>query len=160
APYERLHTYGYEAIPQLAAALGEKSLTRSIDRFSSTGSSIGYRVCTIGEFVDTLLTGVAGRGFDPGEPVWGHAARIGALQDPPRMEAMQKAALEWHEQLVTKGEQACIVEAIREGGPHWNSLARHLGQKDPDAACAALLESAVKANDENQCSISNIFRWM
>lgn len=160
SPYERLKPYGYEAIPQLAAALSDKSLTRTLDRASGTDSSIGYRVCTVGEFVDGLLTGVAGRGFDPGEPIWGHSERIAAMQDTTRIKAIQEAALDWHQQLVTKGERACIIETIQAGGPHCASLASHLAQKEPDVACEALLVAARQADDEDQFAFSNVFRWI
>jgi hypothetical protein len=160
APFERLLTYGYEAIPQLAAALADKSLCRSIERLTRDESKLGLRVRTIGEIVEPLLNRVAGRHFDPAAPIWSQSKRRAAMQDAARIEAMQNAALAWHKQLVTKGEKACIIETIREGGPHCAHLALHLAPKDPDAACDALLEAARKADDEHQFCYSNLLGWI
>ena len=138
SPGHRLLTYGYDAIPQLAAALGDERLTRSVGCHRSFYFS--HRVLTVGDAAEQLLERIASRSFDTADRSESPAAQAAAVR---------QNALAWHAELTAKGERACLVEAVERAVGPSVSVARRLVEKYPDAACSAILTALSKTNDED-----------
>jgi hypothetical protein len=139
SPGHRLLAYGYDAIPQLAAALSDQRLTRSVEYHRSFYFS--HHVLTIGDAAEQILEHIASRRFDTAERYESKAERIAN---------MQKSALAWHAQVMTKGERLCLIEAVERGDDTALELADRLLEKYPDEACSAILVAIPWAKDEHR----------
>jgi hypothetical protein len=136
SPGHRLVEFGYDAMPQLAAALGDERLTRSVGFHRNFYFS--HHVLTVGDAAEQLLEHIASRDFDSSGNNESQAARVAA---------MQRSALVWHAELSAKGEQAVLVEAIERADRNSVSLAHRLMKKHPDAACTAILSALGKVEN-------------
>lgn len=123
SPGHRLLAYGYDAVPQLAAALNDQRLTRSIGYHRDFYFS--HTVLTVGAAAKQILERITGRDFDT-----------------------QEDALAWHRELMSKGERVCLAEAVRRGDRTSVDLATRLVEKYPDDGCSALLTAIAAADDE------------
>lgn len=144
SPGHRLVEFGYDAILQLAAALSDQRLTRSVEFHRNFYFS--HTVLTVGDAAEQILEHIAGRSFDPAERYEDKTKRLAEVRDQ---------ALAWHAALLDKGERACWIEAVERGDRTSLSLAYRLVKKYPQAACAAILR-AVSAADDPYCRMSLI----
>ena len=137
SPGHRLVAYGYDAIPQLADALADERLTRSVGYHRNFYFS--HSVLTVGSAAEQLLEHIASRRFDAGDEQEDGTASVTAKRD---------SVLAWHAELMAKGERACLVEAVERADEHSVSVARRLVEEYPDAACSAILTALRKVENE------------
>lgn len=138
SPGHQLLAYGYDAVPQLAAALRDQRLTRSIGYHRSFYFS--HAVLTVGDAAEQILHRIAGRGFDTDDRDESEEARIAAVQ---------KKALAWHVELMAKGERLCLVGAVQRGDRTSVDLATRLVEKYPDDGCSAILAAIPVAQEDD-----------
>jgi hypothetical protein len=131
--------YGYDAIPQLAAALDDQRLTRSVGFWRVHFFS--HKVLTVGDAAEQILNEIAGRRFDPAERYENQEARIADVRTN---------ALAWHAQLLSKGERPCLIEAVEQGDRTSVELAHRLLEKYPDDACLAILSAISRAEEDHR----------
>jgi hypothetical protein len=128
SPGHKLVEYGYAAIPQLAAALDDERLTRSVGFHRDFYFS--HTVLTVGDAAEQILHRIAGRRFDDDQS--------------PR-----DSALAWHAELMAKGERQALIEAVERGDETSVALARRLLKMHPDEACSAILAGISRGSDDH-----------
>jgi hypothetical protein len=134
---ERLDNRGYEAVPQLIAALADKRLSRMV--------YLDYRdvhVLTIGDAAAEILSRIACREFGEG---------LSPLSDPThdesRLADFKKEAEAWYAEASRKGEKRMLIEATEKGDDDCLASARRLAEKYPDAAVNTIANGIGNADD-------------
>jgi hypothetical protein len=134
-PVDRLVDLGQEAVPQLIAALDDRSFTRSLDSRSMEGSGGDLRV---GAIAQIILEHMSGRYFDAGEPDNGKLVKG----------TTREQAEAWWEEVQKKGEKQTLIDTVVSGGEWGSNAARRLVEKYPDAAIQAI-EAGCNATPED-----------
>lgn len=114
-PVDHLIDLGPQAIPQLIAALEDRSFTRSFQQsFNALFPPWDLRVCDLAE---RALEHISGR----------------IVRDVNRQQAEA-----WWSDVQAQGEKAVLIHATEAGGANGAEAARRLVEKYPDAALAAV----------------------
>lgn len=130
-PGHKLIEIGYDAVPQLIAALDDERLCRV-----AHGRHVPDSVLTVGNCAYRIIWLIAGRSF------WESPPDKPEETDRQRMEAW--CAEVWH-----KGEKQYLLDAVARGDDAGASLAQQLLAKYPQDALAALLAGAKRAADSD-----------
>jgi len=139
SPGHQLLAFGYDAVPQVAAALSDERLSRSVGYHRNFYFS--HTVLTVGDAAKQILERIASRRFDDGKEYDCKAART---------EAIRKAVLAWHSELLAKGERAYLIEAVERGDETSVDLAHRLLEKYPDEGCLAIVVAIPRTKDAYQ----------
>ena len=131
-PAHQLVRLGYAAVPQLIAALDDKTLSRSV----SHGMVISQQtVLTVGDCAKAILERIAGTSF----PEARTSSDLSSGADRP---ATRKAVESWWAASQEKGEKQVLIEAITSAGPDAPAEAEILCQRYPEIAASTIIRGA------------------
>lgn len=128
-PGHKLIEIGYDAVPQLIAALDDERLCRV-----AHGRHVPDSVLTVGNCAYRIIWLIAGRSF------WESPPDKPEETDRQRMEA-------WYAEVRRKGEKQYLLDAVALGDDAGADLAARLVAKYPNDALPALLAGAKRAAD-------------
>ena len=133
----RLEKFGYDAVPQLIAALGDKRLSRTAE-YSGQQAYID----TVGDIAAVILSQISCRNF---------GGNLSPLSDPThdesRLADIKKEAEAWYAEANRKGEKRMLTEATEKGDDDCLVSALRLAQKYHDAAVNAIANGIGNATD-------------
>jgi hypothetical protein len=147
SPAHRLVNMGYQAIPQLIAALGDRHFTRSVccpdgvawKHQLSLADYASRGVIRVGECADSIIGRIARRSFNTPDNANGDA-------NEDDIGRRRKAAIQgWYADLQSKGEKRLLIEAAGRGDDNSPSQGELLLQKYPQEALPALIRGARQA---------------
>ncbi len=136
-PAHQLVRIGYPAVPQLIAALDDRTFTRSIGYHRNFYFS--HTVLTVGDCAVAILDSIAGRTFDPRKTTSSYLSKDGDVAQ------VRKDVEAWWAEVQTKGEKQMLVEATERGNSP--GQARLLWQRYPEVAPDATIKG-VRASKE------------
>ncbi len=130
----QLARLGQAAVPQLAAALGDGTFSRSVGYHRDFYFS--HLVLTVGDCALQILERIAGRSFSERRTTASYLSKDGDL-------AATRAAVEsWRRSIGTAGERQVLISAVSMGGDDAPGQARILVARYPEDASAALMAGA------------------
>jgi beta-lactamase regulating signal transducer with metallopeptidase domain len=132
-PAHLLRRIGYPAVPQLIAAIGDPTLSRTVGYYRQFVFS--HNVLTVGDCAVDILNDIAGKRFC-----------VGYLSRDTNTTAVEKVRQDvkaWWSAIQTKGEKQVLIEAAEAGDDY--GQAQMLWEKYPDVAPDALIRG-VKAS--------------
>jgi hypothetical protein len=138
-PAHQLVNLGYDAVPELIKALGDKRFTRAVGY--GRNFFFSHRVLTVGECAQTILERISGLSLR--EPIYSKDIQT---KDMPEAEKVKAEAKAWYAELRTKGEKQWLIEIVRRG--KHRELATRLREKYPNDALSALIAGAKAANSD------------
>ncbi len=139
SPASQLVKIGYEAVPQLIAALRDERFTRAVE--CHRGFYFSHHVLRVRDCALLVLERIADRSFHQPRPASGEWKKGDEIA-----ETVQSAQTWWNE-FQKKGEKQFLIEAVRSGDNNSPSQAEKLLKKYPDAALAAIQEGTQSAKD-------------
>ena len=137
----QLAMIGYDAVPQLIDALGDRRLTRCVGNESHFKST--QFVLRVGQCVEVILNWISGGAF------YRYRNSSAAVMKDEETAALQERAKAWHAEAVVKGKRQMLIEAVERGDDHSPQLARRLVERYPKAALPAIAKAtSVPRNEE------------
>jgi hypothetical protein len=130
-PGHKLVEIGYDAVPQLIAALDDERLCRV-----AHGRHVPDSVLTVGDCAYRTINLIAGRTFWESPP------------DKPEETSRQRMEA-WYAEVRRKGEKQYLLDAVAIGDDAGADLAERLVTKYPQDALPALLAGAKRAADSD-----------
>jgi hypothetical protein len=140
SPAHQLAAMGFDAVPQLIAALNDRRFTRSVGYCRNFFFS--HHVLRVGDCAEAVLCRIAGRGFSE------FAAPSLVMRKADEAEATRKEIELWWAAVQKKGEKQVLIEGIAMG--KWNSVfqARRLVDHYPEDAIAPIVAAIKSSNDD------------
>jgi hypothetical protein len=141
SPAHRLVGYGFDAVPQLMAALTDRRFTRSIGWHRSYYFS--HYLLRVGDCALAVLERIAGRS------VWQRRSTYSAMVKDGDAAATKERTEAWWRQVRGEGEAAALAEVVRAGGRESLDAAGTLAERFPAVALAAIREGLGRATEEH-----------
>lgn len=139
-PAHQLLRLGYSAVPQLIAALGDDTFTRSVG--FQRDFVFSHHVLTVGDCAEAILERIAGRTF------FVPTSTSSYMSKDQKVSETGKAAEAWWAEFQAKGEKWTLIEEIASGGKDSPAEAEILCQRYPDVAVPTLMK-AIRATTED-----------
>jgi len=139
SPAHQLADTGYAAVPQLIAALGDQTLTRSL-RQTSTFS---YATMSVDDWAIAILQRIAGKSFFPPFVIDGYW-----LPQEKRVSMAHEAIKTWWTEFQKKGEKEMLLEGTESGDGDAPNQAEYLIEHYPTIALASLIKGTRAATDQ------------
>jgi len=136
----RLVKIGYDAVPQLIAALDDKRFSRSVGYWRNF--TFSHYVLTVGDCAEAILAQIAGR------PFYTRHDTNGYMSKDKQTAAVKKEVEAWYAEFKKKGEKQMLLEGTERGDHIGANLAERLVEKYPAAALPALLAGVAHAKDQ------------
>jgi hypothetical protein len=133
SPAHQLVKLGFDAVPALIDALGDRRLTRSVGFHRDFYFS--HYALTVADCARAVLAQIAARDF----------YRWGTISTEESSEAARREARAWWEQVQKKGEKQVLVDGVESDDVNCLAQAERLLAKFPDAALPAIAHCAPKA---------------
>ncbi len=138
SPAQQLVDIGYEAVPQLIAALDDERFTRSVGFHRDFYfSHFVLRVCDCAEAV---LERIAGRRF------WEPRSTSAAMLKDGQTKEVKQRVQDWWEEFKKKGEKQVLIDGVRSGDNNSPEQAERLVKKYPESALSAIRQGVWNAN--------------
>ncbi|HUB66701.1 MAG TPA: hypothetical protein VL981_04375 [Candidatus Methylacidiphilales bacterium] len=124
-PVDRLVDLGFQAVPQLIAALDDQRFTRCLETYFDAEPA---KIMRVGEIAQIILEQLSGRAFSPAMAGDGSFVR----------ESSRKQAEKWWAEAQKKGEEQTLIATAALGNQDSCGAARILAKKYPDVALGAI----------------------
>jgi hypothetical protein len=131
-PAHQLVTIGYPAVPQLMAALDDRTLTRSVTFWRNFRFS--HNVLTVGDCALAILQRISGRSFYELRTTGSFYSADGDTA------AVHQAVEAWYADLQQLGEKQFLIRQTESGGPSSPAQAKMLLERYPDAAIDPIIK--------------------
>ncbi|HET6246357.1 MAG TPA: hypothetical protein VFE47_01565 [Tepidisphaeraceae bacterium] len=140
SPAAQLVAIGFDAVPQLIAAMDDQRFTRCVGYHRDFYFS--HFVLRAGDCAETILSEIACRPFYISE------STSGAMLKDGKADNAKHQAQQWWEQVQKKGEKQVLVEAVASGDDTTAAQAERLVKKYPDAALDAIAQGVEKTKSD------------
>jgi len=137
-PAHQLVKQGYDAVPALIEALGDRRFTRAVSYGRHYDSC---QTLTIGQCAQQILERISGLSLD--RPTYSKEIQ---KKDMSQVEKAKAEARAWYAELKTKGEKQWLIDAVKSGAN--TNLATRLRERYPKDALPALIAGAKAASNE------------
>lgn len=136
-PAHQLVAFGYDAVPQLIAALDDSRFTRSVGFHRDFYFS--HHVLCVADCAQAILSRIAGRTFYQAQTTSGCMTKDGKAASTRRL------VQAWWDGLQKKGERQALIDAVEAGDDNAVHQAQRLQEKFPDALLGALTTGVPRA---------------
>jgi hypothetical protein len=133
-PAHELVKLGYVAVPQLIAALGDPTFSRSVGYHRDFYFS--HTVLTVGDCTQAILRRITGKSFFEPRSTFSYMSKDGEIA------ATRKASETWWADYQKKGEKQMLIDAISSPSQDSPAQAEMLCQRYPEVAAATLIRGA------------------
>ena len=128
---------GFDAVPILIDALGDRRFTRSVGYHRDFYFS--HYVLSVGDCTRAVLEQIAGREF------YGRRTTSSEVSTDNSADAVKRQVQGWWADVQKKGEKQVLIDAVESGDENSPAQAERLLAKFPDATLAAITSGAPKA---------------
>jgi hypothetical protein len=143
SPAHQLVEMGYDAVPQLIAALDDERFTRSVG--FQRDFYFSHFVLRVGDCTEAVLERIAGRTF------WEPRSSSAAMLKDGQVNDVKKSVQDWWEAFKKKGEKQVLIDGAAAGDYNSIKQARRLASKYPESALAAIRQGVKIAKDDWIC---------
>lgn len=139
SPAHQLVKMGFDAVPALLDALGDRRFTRSVGYHRDFYFS--HYVLRVGDCARAVLEQIAGRRF------YRRGTTSSEMSTDEADKQVQRQVRDWWVKVQKNGEKQVLIESVEVADENSPAQAKRLLEKFPDAALAAITRGAVRTED-------------